>query len=103
MDATPIIVTGVAGFIGFSVAASLLAAGRPVVAVDNINDYYDPRLKDARLARLLPVSDFTFRRFDLVDSEATRTLFAEQHAKRVIHLAAQAGVRYSLVNPQAYI
>jgi UDP-glucuronate 4-epimerase len=103
MDTTPIIVTGVAGFIGFSVAAELLAAGRPVVGIDNVNEYYDPSLKEARLAQLSPMPGFTFHRFDLIDGEATRALFEELRPKRVIHLAAQAGVRYSLVNPQAYI
>ncbi|MGQ0812343.1 MAG: NAD-dependent epimerase, partial [Nitrospiraceae bacterium] len=97
-----ILVTGAAGFIGFHVAKRLLDRGDQVVGLDNVNDYYDVRLKDARLAQLTPHERFRFKKLDLVDRAAIKTLFAEQPIRRVVHLAAQAGVRYSLVNPHAY-
>ena len=101
-----ILVTGVAGFIGFFVAQRLLARGDAVVGIDNLNDYYDPALKMARLAALegqAAGGGFAFRRGDLADPAAVRAAFAEGPFERVIHLAAQAGVRYSLENPQAYV
>jgi len=97
-----ILVTGAAGFIGRRVAEILLARGDEVVGVDNLNDYYDPRLKEARLETLRPYPGFRFRRLDLADGEHCAALFSEGF-ERVVHLAAQAGVRYSLINPQAYI
>ena len=98
-----ILVTGAAGFIGMHVAERLLAAGHEVVGVDNLNDYYDVRLKDARLERLRKHPGFQFRKLDVADEEGVRSLFAQQRFARVIHLAAQPGVRYSLQNPQAYV
>jgi UDP-glucuronate 4-epimerase len=98
-----ILVTGAAGFIGFHVARRLLQNGRKVVGLDNLNDYYDPKLKEARLAELAKLPGFTFVRLDLAEREAMAALFAEHKFPRVVHLAAQAGVRYSLVNPHAYV
>jgi UDP-glucuronate 4-epimerase len=99
---TPILVTGVAGFIGFHVAKRLLERGERVIGLDNINDYYDVRLKEARLAQLTPFKDHRFVKLDLADREGMKALFAEGGIRRVVHLAAQAGVRYSLINPYAY-
>src|SRR5580700_8708156 len=96
-----ILVTGAAGFIGFHVAQRLLSSGRKVVGLDSVNDYYDPALKQARLDILKGQSNFTFVKSDLADRKATRALFAQYHFPVVIHLAAQAGVRYSLENPHA--
>ena len=99
-----ILVTGVAGFIGSHAAARLLDRGETVIGADNLNDYYDPRLKQARLARLQGRSGFTFHKIELSDSKLVVELFANHpEIDRVIHLAAQAGVRYSLENPYAYI
>ena len=98
-----ILVTGAAGFIGFHVARRLLQNGRRVVGLDNVNDYYDPKLKEARLAELAKLPGFTFVKLDLVEREAMAALFAEYRFPQVVHLAAQAGVRYSLVNPHAYV
>lgn len=95
-------VTGVAGFIGFCLARELLEGGRAVVGVDNINSYYDPALKEARLAALQKFDNFTFHRLDLADRVATEALFGDGAFGPVVHLAAQAGVRYSLQNPHAY-
>jgi UDP-glucuronate 4-epimerase len=97
-----IFVTGAAGFIGYHVAERLLARGDDVVGIDNLNDYYDVTLKEARLERLHQKGGFRFRRVDVADVEAMRALFAEYRPHRVVHLAAQAGVRYSLQNPHAY-
>ena len=97
------LVTGVAGFIGYHTAQALLARGDSVVGVDNLNDYYDPALKRARLARLEGKPGFRFVHLDLAERAATAQLFAAERFPRVIHLAAQAGVRYSLTNPHAYI
>lgn len=98
-----ILVTGAAGFIGFHLTKRLLAAGLTVVGVDNLNPYYDVRLKEDRLDRLLPEPGFRFVRLDLADRDGTAALFAREKPARVVHLAAQAGVRYSLTNPHAYI
>ena len=98
----PILVTGVAGFIGFHTAIRLLERGERVIGLDNLNDYYDVRLKKARLAKLKPFSLFSFTKLDLADRAGMKKLFAKQPIRRVVHLAAQAGVRYSLVNPHAY-
>jgi UDP-glucuronate 4-epimerase len=97
------LVTGVAGFIGANVAAALLRAGHEVVGVDNINDYYDPLLKHHRLRPLLAKSNFSFVETDLADAHAAQTIFSDRPFHVVIHLAAQAGVRYSLQNPGAYV
>lgn len=96
------LVTGAAGFIGYHVAERLLAAGHQVVGIDNLNDYYDVRLKMARLELLSDKSEFQFIKMNLADREGMAGLFAEQKFQRVIHLGAQAGVRYSLENPLAY-
>ena len=98
-----VLVTGAAGFIGFHVARRLLSDGRTVVGIDNINDYYDPRLKEARLDLLKADPKFTFAKLDLADRAATKSLFERHRFPTVIHLAAQAGVRYSIQNPHAYI
>ena len=98
-----ILVTGAAGFIGMHVAERLLAAGHQVTGLDNLNDYYDPALKQARLARLRDLPGFAFHRLDLADGAGMRALFAAGGFERVVHLGAQAGVRYSLTNPQVYL
>jgi UDP-glucuronate 4-epimerase len=98
-----VLVTGAAGFIGYHVCRRLLDRGDDVVGVDNVNDYYDPKLKEARLDRLRGSSNFRFERLDIADAEGMRRLFAESRPQRVLNLAAQAGVRYSLINPQAYV
>ena len=98
----PILVTGAAGFIGFHVARRLVEAGREVIGIDNLSPYYDPRLKQARLQQLAGAKNFKFVRQDLADRKATAALFAEHRFPFVIHLAAQAGVRHSLVDPYAY-
>ncbi|MHC1698716.1 MAG: NAD-dependent epimerase [Geobacteraceae bacterium] len=98
-----ILVTGAAGFIGFHVTRRLLERGDEVVGFDNLNDYYDVTLKEARLKQLEGRDGFTFIRGDLADREGMAQLFAEGKFGKVVHLAAQAGVRYSLVNPHAYI
>ncbi len=101
--ATPILVTGTAGFIGYHLAEALLAAGFEVHGLDVVNDYYDVRIKDARLARLAERGGHTFHRVDLADGATIDGLFRQHRYARVVHLAAQAGVRYSLKNPHAYI
>ena len=98
-----ILVTGAAGFIGMHTAEVLLARGDEVVGIDNLNDYYDPTLKEARLARLVPNANFRFVKLDVADRSGMARLFAAEKFDRVIHLAAQAGVRYSLENPHAYV
>src|SRR3954454_8642196 len=95
LDGT-ILLTGAAGFIGYHLADHLLDEGCQVVGVDSLNDYYDPRLKRARLDRLFGRAGFTFERIDLADRDATPALFAAIRPTLVVHLAAQAGVRYSL-------
>ena len=97
-----VLVTGSAGFIGAAVAERLLARGDEVIGVDDLNDYYDVALKRARLARLEGRDGFRQETFDLADERATRALVADARPERVIHLAAQAGVRYSIDHPQAY-
>ena len=99
----PILVTGVAGFIGFHVARRLLAEGRAVVGLDNLNDYYDPALKRARLDILRGEPGFAFEQIDLADRTAMERLFAGHRFSKVVHLAAQAGVRYSIDHPHAYV
>ena len=98
-----ILLTGAAGFIGMSTTLRLLARGDEVVGLDNLNDYYAVSLKEARLARLLSDPRFRFVRMDVANREGMARLFAAERFDRVIHLAAQAGVRYSLQNPHAYI
>lgn len=97
------LVTGAAGFIGMHTAKALLAQGHEVVGLDNLNNYYDPALKHARLAQLAPYANFRFIKMDLADREGIANLFATEQFQRVIHLAAQAGVRYSIENPMAYV
>ncbi|KAA5932937.1 MULTISPECIES: NAD-dependent epimerase [Pantoea] len=96
------LVTGAAGFIGFHVSQRLLAAGHQVVGIDNLNDYYDVNLKHARLNLIKADSGFTFIELDLADRDAMASLFDQHTFQRVIHLGAQAGVRYSIENPHAY-
>jgi UDP-glucuronate 4-epimerase len=98
-----VVVTGAAGFIGFHVAAALLAQGTQVLGIDNLNDYYDVALKQARLAQLTGQPGFRFVAANIADREAILPLIAAAKPSGVIHLAAQAGVRYSLVNPYAYV
>lgn len=98
----PVLVTGAAGFIGYHIANRLLEAGYDVVGVDNLNDYYDPRLKQTRLLNLKANRAFRFSRLDIADRTATAALFAAERPELVVHLAAQAGVRYSIENPYAY-
>jgi UDP-glucuronate 4-epimerase len=101
-----ILVTGAAGFIGHQTTLKLLARGETVIGVDNLNDYYDVSLKEARLqdiAKHPQASNFKFIKLDLADTSATEDLFKAEQPQRVIHLAAQAGVRYSLQNPNAYV
>ncbi len=98
-----VLVTGAAGFIGYHVASRLLQRGDEVVGLDNLNDYYDPNLKQARLARLQERAGFSFHRMDLTDRAGIEGLFSNLRPQRVVHLAAQAGVRYSLTHPHAYV
>ena len=98
-----ILVTGVAGFVGSHAAQRLLARGHEVVGLDNLNEYYDVTLKQARLARLTTQAQFRFVKLDLADEAAIAALFAHEKFQRVVHLAAQAGVRYSLQDPHAYV
>lgn len=98
-----ILLTGAAGFIGMTAALRLLARGDEVVGLDNLNDYYDVTLKENRLKRLMPHAGFRFVKMDVADRQGMAELFAVEKFDRVIHLAAQAGVRYSLQNPHAYI
>ena len=98
-----ILVTGAAGFIGMTTSLRLLARGDEVVGLDNLNDYYEVSLKENRLARLTPHANFRFVKLDVADRAGMEALFAAEKFDRVIHLAAQAGVRYSLQNPHAYV
>ena len=99
----PILVTGAAGFIGYHLCEKLLSGGKTVLGIDNLNDYYDPKLKEARLAELGKHANFTFIRVDIADRGALGKALTWTGLKQVIHLAAQAGVRYSITNPHAYI
>ena len=98
-----ILVTGAAGFIGYHLCERLLADGHRVIGLDIVNDYYDPALKEARLERLAVHDGFTFVRIDLADRRKMEALFATYGFDRVVHLAAQAGVRYSIENPHSYV
>lgn len=98
-----VLITGVAGFIGFHTARRLLADGHSVTGIDNLNEYYDPKLKNARLELLLAIPGFSFQKIDIADALAISTLFKRSSFSHVIHLAAQAGVRYSISNPESYI
>jgi UDP-glucuronate 4-epimerase len=99
---TSVLVTGVAGFIGMHVAQALLARGDTVVGIDSLNDYYDPALKRARLAQLTGQPGFIFERLDMADTPAVQQRFAQGGFDRVVHLAAQAGVRHSITHPHDY-
>ena len=103
MSEAPILITGAAGFIGHAVAAALLSDGREVVGVDNLNAYYDPALKNARLARLREYEGFSFHQLDLANEGRMQALFGAHGFRQVVHLAAQAGVRYSIEAPRQYI
>jgi UDP-glucuronate 4-epimerase len=98
-----VLVTGAAGFIGMHASLRLLERGDSVVGIDNLNDYYDPTLKAARLERLTANPSFTFTKADVADRHCMERIFSDHRPQRVVHLAAQAGVRYSLTNPHAYI
>lgn len=98
-----VLVTGAAGFIGFHLSRRLLAEGHTVVGLDSLNDYYSVQLKKDRLAQLLPLPGFTFERTDLADDAALEAIFARNAFSHVVNLAAQAGVRYSLINPKSYV
>jgi UDP-glucuronate 4-epimerase len=102
MSLPPVLITGVAGFIGNALALRFLEAGRPVVGLDNVNAYYDVGLKEARLRRLEPFAGYSFERLDLTDGAGLAALFQRHGFRTVIHLAAQAGVRHSLTDPHAY-
>ena len=97
-----ILVTGAAGFIGFHVSQWLCNRGDEVVGIDNLNDYYEVSLKEVRLSQLEPLSNFRFIKLDIADRDGLTKLFSEEKFDRVVHLAAQAGVRYSIENPHAY-
>jgi UDP-glucuronate 4-epimerase len=99
----PVLISGAAGFLGFALARRLLEAGRTVVGIDSINNYYDPTLKQARLTVLRQFNNFSFHKLDLADRESTEALFRNGDFGPVVHLAAQAGVRYSLDHPHAYL
>jgi len=103
MTPMKILVTGAAGFIGFHVSKKLLARGDEIIGIDNLNDYYDVSLKMSRLRQLESQSGFRFTKLDISDREAMEVLFRSEKPTKVIHLAAQAGVRYSLKNPHAYV
>lgn len=103
MSQKKILVTGAAGFIGFHLSQRLLQAGYDVVGLDNINSYYDPALKEARLAILKNDPRFSFHKIDLTDRAGVQQLFEQHRFPAVVHLAAQAGVRYSIQNPRAYV
>src|SRR5215469_14686936 len=101
MSNKKVLVTGAAGFIGFHLAQRLLAQGREVVGVDSVNSYYDPKLKEARLDILKNHRGFSFQKLDLAERPASKSLFAQHRFGVVVHLAAQAGVRYSIDHPHA--
>ena len=99
----PVLITGAAGFIGYFLAERLLQAGIPVLGLDNLNDYYDPALKLARLDLLRQHEGFAFEEMDLADRDGISGLFDRHRPRHVVNLGAQAGVRYSLDNPRAYV
>ena len=103
MTKGPVLVTGSAGFIGFHTALRLLARGETVIGVDNLNSYYDPALKQARLERLKAEPGYLHHTLDLADRPGMAALFAEHSPRRIVHLGAQAGVRYSLEHPESYV
>ena len=103
MSQDAVLITGAAGFIGFALARRLLERGRAVVGLDSINDYYDPALKEARLAVLGKFDKFSFDKVDLAERATVERIFRDGMFGPVVHLAAQAGVRYSLQNPHAYL
>ncbi|RZJ02820.1 MAG: NAD-dependent epimerase/dehydratase family protein [Brevundimonas sp.] len=103
MNKGPVLVTGSAGFIGFHVAGRLLARGETVIGLDNLNSYYDPALKQARLDRLLTRPGYRHHTLDLADRDGMAALFATEAPRRIVHLGAQAGVRYSLEAPETYV
>ena len=98
-----ILITGAAGFIGYHLSRSLLKDGAIILGIDNLNNYYDPGLKEQRLKRLKGFKNFTFRKIDLIDEKKLNNVFLNFNPSIVIHLAAQAGVRYSIENPRAYL
>ena len=98
-----VLVTGAAGFIGMHASLRLLERADSVIGIDNLNDYYDPTLKQARLEKLNTSPSFRFVRADVADRHSMERIFLDHQPQRVVHLAAQAGVRYSLTNPHAYI
>ena len=102
-ELTATLVTGVGGFIGAAVANRLLADGREVVGIDNLNDYYDVRLKEHRLEALRAHKGFTFKKIDIADHEVVSALASTLKNAPIVHLAAQAGVRYSIKEPRAYV
>lgn len=102
MSAGPVLVTGAAGFIGHATAHRLLERGETVIGIDNVNDYYDPALKEARLSTFNGRKEFTFHRMDVADSEGVGALVRDNGITRIVHLAAQAGVRYSIDRPFTY-
>jgi UDP-glucuronate 4-epimerase len=99
----PVLVTGAAGFIGYHLAERLLGEGRAVIGLDNLSSYYDVALKEARLARLRAHNRFSFARLDLTQGPEVRALVEKERPAVLVNLAAQAGVRYSLTNPNAYV
>src|SRR4051812_25770459 len=98
-----VLVTGCAGFIGMHTALALLARGDEVVGIDNLNDYYDVSLKEARLAQLRAFDGFRFDKLDIADRAGLRAWWQRERPQRVVHLAAQAGVRHSISHPEAYV
>lgn len=98
-----VLITGAAGFIGYHLSGKMLESGHQVIGIDNLNDYYDVSLKEARLSRLTAKSGFNFEKIDIADRSAIEALFFRHDFDRVVHLAAQAGVRYSITNPHVYI
>lgn len=103
MSKGPVLVTGSAGFVGFHTAARLLSRGETVIGLDNLNTYYDPALKQARLDRLLAMPGYIHHTLDLADRPGVAALFARHQPRRIAHLGAQAGIRYSVENPETYI